>query len=489
MSLRTRLFVFLMLNVGVLLGVSYLGSRLSEAVAERIRLGVENRSIRRLHRLALEESRIATEILFLPRQTDLSHYHALIESIQEELDDLKALPASPETLRELPQWQSKNREFLHLLERLAFRKPLRSLEQAREALLKLRKQGSEQLAILKAAGDRLRSLLKSEDVQIQSQMARLQTRVVALCFVPVLVIAGMAVSFGGSLSRQLTALEGAFKRLGDGDLGIRLAGQAPTLPETRSVFRSFDALAERLQHLDRLKSQFYSMAAHDLRSPLGTILLAVQSLRDHANLGAAALRPVDIIERKVRTMLGLTESLLDRFFLERGQVEAIRQPANLGQLLRECAEDLGPRAEARGQTLVVEPPEEALGLWCDPTMLTQILDNLVGNAIKYSNEGDTIRLGARPSEDGDMLFHVSDHGPGIPVQERSLIFAPSCRGASVRYRIVGSGLGLAICKEFVAAHGGRIWVEDNGGKGCRFCFTLPRPAGSSPEARGLRLEA
>ncbi|MBI2943381.1 MAG: HAMP domain-containing histidine kinase [Candidatus Wallbacteria bacterium] len=473
MALKARLALYLALNAAALLAIAVIGSRLSERVAERIRLGVETRSVRKLQRLVLAESQIAAEILLLPSQTDFLHHHKLLESIQEELGDLEALPASPETLVVLPRWQSTNREFKRLLEQAAFQKPVRSLPQVREVLLKLRAQGAEQLGILKAAGDRLRDELQSEDVRIQSQIQRHWKRILGMLLLLSLVVIALTITFGRKLGRHLTMLEGAFKELGEGKLQTRLGQEPGSLPETRSVFESFDKLAERLQQLDLMKSQFYSMAAHDLRSPLNTIRLAVSVLREQPNSSPSGLKAVDAIDRKSQTMLSLTHALLDRFFIERGRVEALHQKVDVNQVLRDCAEDLGERAAARGQSLVAEPMLGDATLWCDPAMLTQVLDNLVGNAIKYSCEGDTIRFGVRDLEDGFLQFHVSDNGPGIAPEEREHLFAPFHRGPGGSDRISGWGLGLAICREFVAAHDGRIWCESERGKGCCFRFTLP----------------
>lgn len=473
MALKARLAFYLALNAAALLAVVAIGSRLSERVAERIRLGVEARSVRKLHRLALEESQIAAEILILPSQTDFLHYHKLLESIEEELGDLEALPASPETLVVLPRWQSTNREFKRLLEQAAFQNPARSLSQVRAVLLKLRAQGAEQLGILKAAGDRLRDVLQSEDVRIQSQMQLHWKRLLGVLVTLSVVVVGLTITFARKLGRQLSMLEGAFKELGEGKLETRLGHETGSLPETRSVLESFDKLAERLQQLDLMKSQFYSMAAHDLRSPLNTIRLAVSVLREQPNLNPSGLKAVDAVDRKSRTMLSLTHALLDRFFIERGRVEALHQKVDVNQVLRDCAEDLGERAAVRGQTLVAEPMAGDATLWCDPAMLTQVLDNLIGNAIKYSVERDTIRFGVDGSEDGFLHFHVSDNGPGIAPEERESLFAPFHRGSVGTDRSSGWGLGLAICREFVAAHDGKIWCESDKGKGCTFRFTLP----------------
>jgi two-component system sensor histidine kinase VicK len=330
--------------------------------------------------------------------------------------------------------------------------------------------------LIGAIGDRLRQQLDGSDRDVRRLVGSTWLKVVGLCLLPLAVIVILMTSYARRLGRQIVRLEDGFQAVSAGDFSVRLAGQSDSgsSGEISTVLSSFDRTVAELGKLHQMKSHFYSMAVHDLRSPLSTIQLAVRALLDPLTKAEKRQMLLEAIGRKVDQLLGLSDTLLDTFFLDSGKVQTLRRRVNVNDLIRRCADDLSMQAAERGQRFSVETLSGEATLWCDPVQVGQILENLAGNAIKYSVEGDTIKLAACAPEGGLVVFQVEDKGPGISEDERRRIFEPFQRGSAGVEGPKGRGLGLAICKQLVAAHGGTLWVESELGKGSRFCFTIPR---------------
>ncbi|MBI4867977.1 MAG: HAMP domain-containing histidine kinase [Candidatus Wallbacteria bacterium] len=261
-----------------------------------------------------------------------------------------------------------------------------------------------------------------------------------------------------------------------GDFSVRLrAHPAPGArpAEGASTLRLFDDVASMLEERIELNTCFHSMAAHDMRSPLGTILLAAESLGKAVEVPDRK-RWAAMIQSAVRRQLRLIESVLDLYTLQSGQFELRGQWVNINQLTSQCIAELERQAEARRQIFLATPIEGDPMIWCDEGKIYRVLDNLLVNATKYSAPDDTIEI--RVTADGAdwVRFEVVDHGPGLCNEEREQLFERFRRGARAEGHTNGVGLGLAICKDLVEAHGGRISVDSEPGLGCRFSFLLPR---------------
>ncbi|MGQ9715767.1 MAG: sensor histidine kinase, partial [Anaerolineae bacterium] len=158
--------------------------------------------------------------------------------------------------------------------------------------------------------------------------------------------------------------------------------------------------------------------------------------------------------------------------LEAGRLDLQPRPTDVGSLVRKVAEGLQQVAD---QHIQVRLPLTPLQAHLDPDRITQVLDNLLGNAIKFSPPGGTITVSATLEGDGDWLhIWVEDEGPGIPPQHLERIFEKFYRvERGVVRKASGVGLGLHICKSIVEAHGGRIWAENRPEGGSAFHFRLP----------------
>lgn len=218
----------------------------------------------------------------------------------------------------------------------------------------------------------------------------------------------------------------------------------------------------------RARDQLISIVAHDLRNPLGAIALTAKALcKRHA--GDPELRArLDLIQQSADRMKRMIGDLLDMARIEAGRFSIYRRPTSPATLVKQVIEVHAELAreegiELRGDTTTIPP------IPCDPDRIAQVLDNLVGNAIKFGRKGDAVTV-STATEDGRARFRIADTGPGIAPDELPHVFEMFW-AAKPDHK--GLGLGLYISKRIVEAHGGQIWAESELGKGTSISFTLP----------------
>ncbi len=232
-----------------------------------------------------------------------------------------------------------------------------------------------------------------------------------------------------------------------------------------------------LRHLDDLKSTFVSVAAHELRSPLGSISGFVEILleEDFAPLAKNQRDFLQIIQRSAHRLVAITNNLLDVTRIETGRVDLLLQPTNLPALVESIAEEIKPQLETKAQSLVLQTtPNLPLAL-CDETRVSQIIINLLSNANKYTLQGGLITVNITlAEEEGYLQISVQDTGVGIAPQDQDKLFSRFFRaGSATLTEATGAGLGLNITRSLVELHNGRIWFESELNKGSVFYITLP----------------
>jgi signal transduction histidine kinase len=244
------------------------------------------------------------------------------------------------------------------------------------------------------------------------------------------------------------------------------------------VFREISALKEA----SRLKDEFVSVVSHELRSPLTPIRGFVQLVaRDLKRKGGheASVERLNSAAGHVDRMTRLVDDLLDVSRLKAGLLDLRRSAVNLGEICREVIRDR--KAGGVKQSIELKGlPFNVVGEW-DADRLYQVIDNLVGNAVKYSpmNGTITISMDENPDERTASIT-VSDQGPGISAEEREHVFSAFFRTRSAaQSQVAGLGLGLYICSELVASHGGQISVHEAESGGAAFKVTLPLGAASA----------
>lgn len=245
---------------------------------------------------------------------------------------------------------------------------------------------------------------------------------------------------------------------------------------------------ERLQELDRLKTQFMSVASHELKTPVtamsGFLQVALRRIKKRRDAGhptpeewaaeqATISEQLVIVQRQTTKLARLIDELLDVSRIQSGRVEFHIGEMDLRQLVDEVVERMQTTTTSHVIAVEGSGPVEIVA---DRDHLEQVLNNLIANAVKYSPDGGQITVRVR--EDGDeAALAVTDSGIGIPPEELEAVFGLFYRSPDRRARDVGGmGLGLYISKEIVDRHGGRIWAESAPGQGTTFEVRLPRQA-------------
>jgi PAS domain S-box-containing protein len=229
----------------------------------------------------------------------------------------------------------------------------------------------------------------------------------------------------------------------------------------------------RLKELDRLKSAIVSAVSHEFRTPLTLIKGYTEFLAE------GATGPVTDMQEEMLARIGggvdrlerLVSDLLDISTIEAGAFTLVPGPTDLVRVLQEATQNLGPLAREVGSPIVVDLPPGPLELTLDAMRIEQVVANLVANALKFSPEGDEVRVSLRLEAERAVVA-VRDRGIGIPADQQAGIFERFNR-VSNGLRRGGTGLGLSIAKALVEAHGGTIGVESQPGQGSTFWFALP----------------
>jgi signal transduction histidine kinase/HAMP domain-containing protein len=265
-----------------------------------------------------------------------------------------------------------------------------------------------------------------------------------------------------------------------------LAGQAAIAISNAQLYERSTEQAVELDKASKLQADFSAMIVHDLRSPLSTII-SIADMMKNGLLGDLNDDQKDWTDRIKTNATGLVElvsDFLDVSKLESGRIGLTRVPTDITELLRKAVENFGPLARSKNIVLSCQP-DPLPAVQADPRRLDQILNNLVSNALKFTGEGGSIQIHAQHDHRNGILVRVQDTGVGIPANEIANLFQKyqqSTSGKTSEQK--GTGLGLVISKMIVEAHGGKIWVESEEGKGTKFTFTLPVGVNPLPSVSG-----
>jgi signal transduction histidine kinase/HPt (histidine-containing phosphotransfer) domain-containing protein len=278
-----------------------------------------------------------------------------------------------------------------------------------------------------------------------------------------------------SLSQKEDIIEGF--NAGGNDYITKPFNQQELLARVRNHLHLYDMLLEnkRLIRLSedasRSKTEFLASMSHEIRTPLNSIIGMAEVLTD-TPLTDEQRNYVRIFRSAGESLLEIINDILDLSKIEAGQTELEAIDYHLPSLLNSVASILSVRAaEQNTQVSIHTHPDVPNGLSGDPTRLRQILINLVGNGLKFTENG-TVKISVRINSDHNLLFSIKDTGIGIPKEKQKLIFESFTQADSLTTRKYGgTGLGLTICQKLTTIMGGHIWLESSPGKGSTFFFT------------------
>ena len=247
------------------------------------------------------------------------------------------------------------------------------------------------------------------------------------------------------------------------------------------------AQAAALEDLHRRKDEFLAMLSHELRNPLAPIVSAVQLLALHKNEDDLQHQARTIIQRQVQQLTRLIDDLLDVSRITTGQIRLQQQPLEPNGIVNHAVETIRPLLNERRQALTVSLSPQPMWLYADAARLEQVVINLLGNAVKYTEEGGRIWLTV--AQEGDeCVLRVRDTGCGIAPELLPRIFDLFTQAERSPDRSQGGlGVGLALVRGLVEMHGGRVEASSTLGQGCEFVVRLPTMAapGPRPQAQAL----
>jgi two-component system sensor histidine kinase GlrK len=227
--------------------------------------------------------------------------------------------------------------------------------------------------------------------------------------------------------------------------------------------------------MDKMKSNFFSLMAHELRMPLASIKEGTNLLLKGIGEEFKEKRKevLTIIAEESNHLIDLVNSLLDLSKMEAGMVKLNFRTSDIRPLISRAASGMEPLAMAKNVRITMELPSDLPDVKMDEERILQTLKNLIGNAIKFTQTGGHVKISAKPVGKG-MRVSVADTGPGIPKEDLNVIFDKFQQATMLSYsKIKGTGMGLAIVKHIISAHGGKVWVESQVGHGSTFIFSLP----------------
>ncbi|OFV68493.1 MAG: multi-sensor signal transduction histidine kinase [Candidatus Syntrophoarchaeum caldarius] len=235
---------------------------------------------------------------------------------------------------------------------------------------------------------------------------------------------------------------------------------------------------EELKELDRMKTDFVSITAHELGTPLAIMRNNVEMLLDgtFGDLEDDQRESLSMIINNIERLIKLVQDVRDMSAIYGGRLRLDSEPTFIPELVRGIVDDLKSLAKTREHELELSISSDVSDFVCDRDRVTQVLNNLIHNAIKFTPKGGKIVVSVQKDESNsqNLLFKVEDNGIGISAEEQEKIFDHFYEGDTyLHHETGGSGLGLSIAKGIVEAHGGKIWVESTPEVGSKFYFTIP----------------
>jgi len=254
-----------------------------------------------------------------------------------------------------------------------------------------------------------------------------------------------------------------------------IANQIALALENARLSQEQEKTIVKLKEVDRLKSDFLASMSHELRTPLNSIIGFADILLQGIDgpLSDNAITDITAIHNSGKHLLALINDILDLSKIEAGRMELMRSALSIEDIFRDVAASVSSLLTEKPIELRQQVEPNLPPVWADSLRLTQVIINLVSNAIKFTDEG-SVTMGAERHGDKFLHLYVQDTGIGIPQDKFDLVFEHFRQIDSRNNRkYQGTGMGLAIARQLVQLHGGEMWLESEVGKGSTFHFTIP----------------
>lgn len=265
----------------------------------------------------------------------------------------------------------------------------------------------------------------------------------------------------------------------DGQVLMTLSAQAAVAIENARLITALQKAYEQLNRIDRIKSDFIAIASHELRTPLGLILGYAAMLREDLK-NTDTSQQLDVVMNSALRLRDLIDDMVNVQHIEEGKAKLVLTEFVLQEVVQRVVEAVSELYTTKEQEMLVNLPAQPLPLKADREKIALVINNLLTNAIKFTDPRGRIMVTAE-RKNGDVQVHVADNGIGIPAREVEHVFDRFYQVEPHLTRQYGGlGLGLAIAKGMIELHGGKIWVESVEGMGSRFSFSVPL-AGPPPK--------
>ena len=298
-----------------------------------------------------------------------------------------------------------------------------------------------------------------------------------LIIVGLAIIAGLIISYFNTrhINRPILLLKAKTKEIADSKF-TRIAN-ITSPPEIKELADDFNLMCERLKELDEMKEDFINRVSHKLRTPLTAIREATRMLLD----GTYAKEPekqkelLKITKTECERLIHSVNRILDLSRMEADMMDFTFKKRNLVPVIQKTVLKLAPIARKKKIDLELKPPGKLPKVWIDEERVAQVVENLLGNALKFTAGYGKVIIQACVKNNAKKFLEVSilDNGCGVPGKDLATIFDKFKRVGTGTNRVRGTGLGLSIVKYIVSSHGGKIWVKSKPGKGSIFSFSLP----------------
>jgi two-component system sensor histidine kinase GlrK len=313
-------------------------------------------------------------------------------------------------------------------------------------------------------------------LEASSQISSRVSKITAIT-AGIVIIIGIFISFFNtrSINRPIHLLQEKTKEISKGR--FEEVPNIPSPPEIKELFQAFNLMCERLKELDEMKADFISHVSHELRTPLTAIREASSMLLEGVFLESPEKQNslLTIIKEECERLIRSVNRILDLSSMEAKMADYFFRKCSVVQIVQETVTKFAPMSLRNGIELEMDCAEKLPLVKMDETRIGQVLEDLLGNALKFTSRGGKIKIAASYSnaKSGYVEISVCDTGRGIPGEDIKKIFDKFRRIDTGRGTAGGTGLGLAIAKHIVSAHGGDIWVESELVKGSTFHFSLP----------------